>query len=278
MRLNHNLASLDVFRAYSRTVEEQSVALDKITSGYKVRNAKDDPNVIAQSEKTRIQIRGLQMARRNAQDGVSLLQTAEGGIESITSMIQRIRELTVQAGDAAMSDNDKEVLLNEVNQMLEAIDDTAKNTEFNKVKLLHTDITREVPVGNRAGETVEIKFKDMSADKLGLKGTKGVVEEIKNGKIGNALKIIDTALEGVLSTRSEYGALENRFEDVMVNLDEITFKMERADSNLRDSDIAEEMMIYVKDDILIQSSMSIMHQTNNFPMDVLKILENVRGK
>lgn len=275
MRLSHNLASLNVFRAYSRALEEQSVAFDKITSGYKVRNAKDDPNIIAQSEKTRIDIRSIQMARRNAQDAVSMLQTVEGGIESITSMIQRIRELAIKAGDGSISKEDKQIIVNEIDEMVKGINDTAKNTDFNTVKVLNEEYKKQVPIGNKAGETVEMNFKDMSADGLGL--TK-ISERIENGDIGIALENIDKALEGVLSTRSKYGALENRFENVMDNLDEITFRMENADSNLRDADIAEEMMIYVKDDVLIQSSISIMQQTNNFPMDVLKILENISGR
>lgn len=275
MRLSHNLASLNVFRAYSNSLEEQSVAFDKITSGYKVRNAKDDPNIIAESEKTRIEIRSLQMARRNAQDAVSMLQTVEGGIESITSMVQRIRELTIKAGDGSISNEDKQIIINEIDEMVKGINDTAKNTDFNTVKVLNEEYKKQVPIGNKAGETVEMNFKDMSADGLGLSK---ISEKIKSGDIGVALETIDRALDGVLTTRSKYGALENRFENVMDNLDEMTFKMEGADSKLRDADIAEEMMIYVKDDVLIQSSMSIMKQTNNFPMDVLRILENVSGK
>ena len=136
MRLSHNIASLNVYAAYSKALEKQSIAINRISSGYKVNNAKDDPNAIAQSERMRMQVRGLQMAGQNAQDGVSMLQTAEGGLDGMTSMLQRVRELVVQSGNGSNTEDDKKTMQNEIDQMIAGMDETANNTEFNGVSLL----------------------------------------------------------------------------------------------------------------------------------------------
>lgn len=284
MRLSHNLASLNAFRNYSNVLREQSTALDKITSGYKVRCSKDDPNVMVQSEKTKIQIRGLQMASKNAQDGVSMLQTADSSLESIGSMLTRIKELTLQASNGTNNLEDKEVIQNEINELISGIDSTAKNTEFNGVELLsqgnkfsdqNNIKTKPMPVGANVGEIVDIPFYNLTADGLGISGKINVTDI---NKFEESLDVVNNAIETVISVRSEYGALENRFEDCMNNIGEISLKMEGANSELVDADVAEEMMNYAKSDILYQSSLAIMRQTNNFPMDVLKILENVKSK
>ncbi|EPY6466744.1 flagellin [Clostridium sporogenes] len=284
MRLSHNLASLNAFRNYSKVLTEQSTALDKITSGYKVRRSKDDPNVMAQSEKTKIQIRGLQVASRNAQDGVSMLQTAEGGLESIGNMLMRIKELTIQAANGTNNLYDKEVIQNEINELIAGIETTAKGTEFNGIKLLseggkfgdQTNLrTKSVPIGANVGDLEDIPFYDLTIDGLGIKGEIDVTD---TNKLGQSLDAVNGAIETVLSARSEYGSLENRFEECVNNIGEISLKMEGANSELVDADVAEEMMNYAKSDILYQSSLAIMRQTNNFPMDVLKILENVKSK
>ncbi|WP_434296986.1 flagellin [Clostridium sporogenes] len=283
MRLSHNLASLNAFRNYSKVLSEQSTALDKITSGYKVRCSKDDPNVMVQSEKTKIQIRGLQMASRNAQDGVSMLQTADGSLENIGNMLMRIKELTLQASNGTNNLEDQEVIQNEINELISGIDSMAKNTEFNGVELLSqgnkfsnaNTMTKIMPIGANAGEIVNIPFYDLTADGLEINGEINVTDK---NKLGKSFGIINNAIDTVLSVRSEYGALSNRFEECMNNIAEISLKMEGANSELVDADVAEEMMNYAKSDILYQSSIAIMRQTNNFPIDILKILENVKSK
>ncbi|NFC29511.1 flagellin, partial [Clostridium botulinum] len=265
-------------------IREQITALDKITSGYKVRGAKDDANVMAQSEKTKIQIRGLQVASRNAQDGVSMLQAAEGGLESIGNMLMRIKELTIQAANGTNDLDDKEVIQNEINELVAGIETTAKGTEFNGVKLLsqgnkfsnQADVkTKSVPIGANVGDLEDIPFYNLTTEGLDIKGE---IDVTNASKLGKSLDAVNNAIETVLSVRSEYGSLENRFEECMNNVGEISLKMESANSELVDADVAEEMMIYAKSDILYQSSLAIMRQTNNFPMDVLKILENVKSK
>lgn len=296
MRLSHNIASLNVYRTYSKVLDKQSDALGKISSGYKVNTAKDDPSVIAQSERMRMQIRGLQMAGRNTQDGVSMLQTAEGGLDSITSMLQRIRELVVQSGSGINNNEDKQTIQNEITQMVDGIKDIANNTEFNGVKMLNPEKDKDgnivqlnMAIGANADESVEIPrislmpeslstidkntFQELTLEKL-----KNDYSITKDNSIDRALTIVDAALNTVTTIRSKYGALENRFEDSLGNIGEIADRLEGADSNIRDADIAEEMIALTKNNLLAEAGNAMMVQTNKFPQDVLRILENVRSR
>lgn len=295
MRLSHNMASLNVYSAYSKALQKQSDAMNKISTGYKVNNAKDDPNVIAQSERMRMQIRGLQMAGKNAQDGASMLQTAEGGLDSMTSMVQRIRELVVQSGSGANTAEDKKTIQNEIDQMIDGMDDIAKNTEFNGVKLLAEDKSLDMAIGANAGESVEIPQFKLTSDKIGndtanplntLQSIRSTnkndgsvgVNNITDNSIDKAFEIVDKSLDKIVSIRSKYGALENRFEGSLSDINEISDRMDGADSSLRDADIAAEMAELAKNNILAEAGNAIMVQTNKFPQDVLTILQNVKSK
>lgn len=269
MRLNHNLASLNVYRSYVKDLKKQSTALERISSGNKINKAGENPNAIAQSERYRLQIRSLQMASKNVQDGISMLQTAEGGIRGVNESLQRIRELVLQAG-GVNSNSDKEIIQGEINQMIENIESLAKNTEFNDVKLLSGEGSMSMPVGADIGEKLEIPKYDLTASGLDL--------NIDLNDIDGSLKRIDGAIDKVLSARSKYGALENRFESNHENLIEISQKVVGAESSIRDADIAEEMMEFSKNSILVQAGNAMMVQSNKFPQDVLRILENVRSR
>lgn len=293
MRLNHNLASLNIYREHIKVLGNQSKALDRISSGNKINSAKDNPNAIASSERMRMQIRGLQMAQRNAQDGVSMLQTADGGLDSITNMLQRIRQLTVQAGSGANTPSDIENIQTEINEMIEGIDSIAANTEFNGVHVLNPEGDPSVaydnnvpskklimPIGANVGEEVEIPLYDVSSNNL-TDGTNSL-SELKDGLEGlgvdKALSIIDGATNTVLSVRSKYGALSNRFESTYNKVAEIHDTITGAESQIRDADVAEEMMEFAKNNVLIDAGHAMMVQSNKFPQDVLRILENVKSR
>ncbi|WP_411679135.1 flagellin [Clostridium thailandense] len=296
MRLSHNIASLEIYKSQMKVSQKQSTALSRISSGYKVSCAKDDPNAIAQSERTRMQIRGFQMAAQNNQDGVSMLQTAEGGLDGMTQMLQRIRELTVQAGSSANSPEDRKNIQSEIDQMVKGIGDIVNNTEFNgkavlnKTKLDPTDIGEAVnldmQIGANSGDSVKIPIYDLSPGKLAIEGSGALAGKsindinIEDGgtSIDDALTIVDNAIDKVVNVRSKYGSLENRFEGTLNDVNEISDTMENVDSSLRDADIAKEMMEYSKDNILIDAANAMMAQTNKFPQDVLQILQNVRSK
>lgn len=275
MRLNNNMASLNIYKEYSKVLTKQSSTLGKISSGYKVNKAGDSPNAISQSEKLRMQIRGLQMASRNVQDGVSMLQTADGGLDSVTSMLQRMRELTIQAGSGINTASDNVTIQSEIDQMRKGIDDISTNTQFNGVKLLQidtgdTNTVLSMVVGANPDEKVDIKrFNLVCNGDLNL--TTIQVDSKANRDI--ALTKIDTAIDKVLSARSYYGSLENRFESGLTNISEIGDKIQAADSELRDADVAEEMMEYAKEGILIEVGNAMMVQSNKLPQDVLRILD-----
>lgn len=273
VRINKNIASLNIYRSYSQNLKMQSSALGRISSGVKINSAKEDPNAIAQSERLRIQIRGLQMAARNTQDGVSMLQTSEGGLDGITNSLQRVRELLVKAGGAT-TDADKEVIQNEINQMVKGADDMANNTEFNGVKLLvgganDGTVSLETVTGANVGEKIDIPKYNLTAEELKL-------NEIDAKDIDGSLTIIDNALDVIIGARSKYGALQNRFESSYNSTIEIADKIQSAESSIRDTDIAEEMMEYAKYNILIEAATAMMAQSNRFPQDALRVLENVK--
>lgn len=281
MRVNKNIASLNIYRSYSENLQKQSGSLTRISSGIKINSSKDNPNAMAQSERLRMQIRGLQMAARNTQDSVSMLQTVEGGLEGITNSLQRARELIVQAGGTTNT-QDKETIQREINQMLAGADDMASNTEFNGVKLLVNKDNKEPKfiesaTGANVGEIIKIPRYDLS--------TRGLMLEDESGKglidlkdIGNSLKLMDDAINTVISARSKYGALENRLESNYSSTTELSDKVQSAESGIRDTDMAEEMMEFSKYNILIEAGNAMMAQTNKFPQDILRVLENVRSR
>jgi len=282
MRLSHNLASMNVYRSYSKALEKQSGALDRISSGNKLNRAVDNPNALAQSEKMRIQIRGMQMAQRNMQDGMSMLQTAEGGLDGMTSMLQRMRELTVQAGSGTNTEEDKKVIQSEIDQMVQGIDSLADGTEFNGVKLLKIDAgdtktVLDMATGANVDEKIQInRFNLTSGGDLKLIDDvtgKSNVDVTTSAGVGKVLETLDNAINTALSIRSEYGALENRFESSVKGSNEITEKLISADGSLREADIAEEMMEFAKGNILIEAGNAMMVQSNKFPQDILRILD-----
>lgn len=281
MRLRNNMASLNVYRSYVKNLSGQSNAIEKLSSGKKLNKAGDDPNKVSQSERFRMHIRSLQMAARNNQDGVSMLQTAEGGIKGIEDSIQRVRELVVKSGGAT-NDFDKGVIEQEINQMLDGIDTLANNTEFNGVKLLgdKTVVDNSNPsfVSNKIGaqidEEVKIPKYNLSSEGLGLKGDNGI--SIKD--IGGSLEKLDEALTEVTKAGSKYGALENRFESNQSNLIEMSDRIQGAESVIRDTNVAFEMIELSRSSLLVEAGNAMMVQTNKMPQDILRILENVRAR
>lgn len=289
MRLSHNVASLQIYQSYSIVQQNQSIALERISSGSRINSAKDDPSGIAQSERMNMQIKGLQVAGSNAQDGISMLQTADGGLGNITDMLQRIRELVVQAGDGTNTTTGRQSIQNEINQLTSGINDIANDTEFNGKKLLSQSGDSntqylEMPVGANPDEKVQIPMYNLSlnnsssASGVNLSDIKSIDITSGGQSVDKTLDVVDSAISSVSSIRSKYGALENRFQGTVDNINDVSNKIQSADSSLTDADIAKEMMEYSKDSILSQAGTAMMVQTNKFPQDVLSILGNVRSR
>lgn len=219
------------------------------------------------------------MAARNAQDGISMLQAAEGTLGSINEMLIRVRELAVQAGTDTNSPEDKTVIQREIDQMLKGISDASSSMEFNGVKLLASGSNELLmPTGANKDEFVKIETFDLTS--AGLKDSEGNllanINVSEEGGVSKALKTIDSVTDSILSINSKYGALENRFETSFNNLNEVADKMQAAESSIRDADVAEEMMEVSKDNILIDAGNALMAQTNRFPQEILRILENMK--
>lgn len=273
MRLNHNLASLNVYRGYLKNLKSNSIAMKKVSSGDKIQSAKDNPNNLAKSERMRMNIRGLQMANRNVQDGVSMLQSADGSLSSINAILGRVRELTVQYGNGSNSEEDKEIIKGEIDQMIGGYEDIINNSEFNGVKLFKGDEKRPMQLGADVGDSMELEFfnlKDKLQNLTNLKGKKTSSTE--------ALVEVDKAINEIVDVRSKYGAIMNKFEGTMDNLSDFELVTQESESRVRDADIAEEMVEVARTSILIDAGQSIMVQTNQLPQDMLRVLENIRTK
>lgn len=274
MRLSYNIPSLNIFNQQSKILQQQSVALGRISSGVKVNSAKDSPNTIAQHEKFQMQIRGLEMAQRNVQDGVGLLQTADGGLSEITSMLQRVKELVVQAGSPANTDDNKVTIQNEISQLAKGIDDISNTTNFNGINLLKSEGSIQMVVGANQDEKVTIPSYNIESSNLKNADGKSLLD-IKFDTpqdMLDAVDIADSSLNTVLNIRSNLGAIENRFESSVQSLGDISSKIQGADSQISDADIAEEMVEYSKDNILVEAGNAILAQTNRMPQDILNIL------
>lgn len=273
MRLYHNTMSLNVYRNYSKSVGNQSKSVEKISNGYKVNSAYEDPNALAKSETMRMQIRGMQMSQRNLQDGISMLQSLDGSLDKVNSVLNRIRELVVQAGGAG-ADDDKKSIENEIDEMKNTLNNIIAGSDFNEVNLVNGTIPggKEMVCGSLTGEKITIPTINLKPDKLGLTSI-----DIKNN-LGDSIETIDKAISMVVSARSEYGAIQNRLESTYEISSENQLVSGKAESELRDLDVAEEMINFSRNNILIEAGNAMMAQTNRFPQDILRILENVRSR
>ncbi len=267
MRLSRNMSAMRIFNSYTKNLVAQSKAYGSISSGNKIQTYRDNPNAKAKSDKLKLEIRGLQMATRNIQDSVSLMQTMDGGMQSISESLQRARELMVQVGGATTSE-DKAVIQREIDQNLEHITYTANNTEMNGVKLLADK--------NNPGDTVDLLIGATSdyITKLPTYNSDGS-NKISVENINDGLERLDDAIDKLNSGRGKYGALSNRMESTADYTSEIVGKVEGAEGEITGADIALEMVEYAKNSILVESGMAMMAQSNEFPQDILQILSNV---
>jgi flagellin len=275
MRINHNIASLNTYRQLTINNNAGSKSLEKLSSGYRINRAGDDAAGLAISEKMRGQIRGLNQAERNAQDAISLIQTAEGALNETHSILQRMRELAVQSASDTNTDDDRKELQKEISQLLEEIDRISTDTEFNTMKLLNgsyetTALTFQV--GANSGQIVDINLNDMSATTgLGL-STTNVNLETRTGA-STAIEEIDKAIINVSSERAKLGAMQNRLEHTINNLGTTSENLTASESRIRDVDMAKEMMEFTKNSILQQAATAMLAQANSQPQGVLQLLQ-----
>jgi flagellin len=282
LRIQNNVEAFNAHRQLQGTASKAAKAMEKLSSGYRINRAADDAAGLAISEKMRSQIGGLDQAQRNAQDGVSLVQTGEGALNEVHSMLQRVRDLKVQYANGTLDDDDKTAISAEVQQLGKEISDISTKTEFNGIKLLSggSDVTLQVGAGS--ADTITLTATEMSAA-VGTAGTGGLKEITDIGSATtvtaadtafSALSIdnIDAAIKNVSNARSTFGAIQNRLEHRLNNLSTYQENLVASESRIRDVDMASEMVNFTKLNILQQAGTSMLAQANQAPQNVLSLL------
>lgn len=284
MRINHNIAALNTYRQLTGNTSNTSKSLEKLSSGMRVNRAGDDAAGLAISEKMRGQIRGLDQASRNAQDGISLIQTAEGALNETHSILQRMRELAVQSSNGTNTDDDRAEMQKEIDQLLTEVDRISSDTEFNTQKLLDgTTGALTFHIGANTAQNTSLTISTMDSATLGtLNGGTTALEDIGDTGSNNlktqggadaAITIIDEAIKDVSSERAKLGAMQNRLEHTINNLGTTSENLTASESRIRDVDMAKEMMEFTKNNILSQASQAMLAQANMQPQSVLQLLQ-----
>ncbi len=272
MRIQNNLMAVNTHRQYGINNNAVSKSAEKLASGYRINRAGDDAAGLAISEKMRAQVRGLNMASKNSQDAISLVQTAEGALQEIHSILQRMNELAVQSSSGTNDDTvDRKALNSEFVQLRTEIDDIASQTEFNDMKLLNAGTgvsTFTIQVGAKNGDTLNINISGMSA--TGLLIDANTVDTAAAAQ--TSITKIRTAVNKVSDQRADLGALQNRLEHKIANLDISAENTQAAESRIRDVDIAKEMTAFTKNNILSQAATAMLAQANAAPQNVLSLL------
>jgi flagellin len=271
MIVQHNMAAANTNRQLGITNSNLAKKTEKLSSGYKINRAGDDAAGLSISEKMRGQIRGLEQASTNAQDGISLIQTAEGALNETHSILQRMRELTVQASNDTNVTADRTAIQEEVTQLENEITRIASQTEFNKQKLLNGTLSSvNLQVGANASQNISFAISNMEASALGVNNISSTLSAYTTATA--SLSTIDTALENVSKQRSLMGAMQNRLEHTIANADNTAENLQAAESRIRDVDMAKEMVGYSKDSILQQAAQSMLAQANQATQGVLSLL------
>ena len=273
MVVQHNVTAINANRQLGITTGIQAKSSEKLSSGYKINRAADDAAGLAISEKMRRQIKGLTQASANAQDGISAVQTAEGALNEVHEMLQRMDELATKAANDTLTTDDRTYIQQEVSALISEIDRTSSATTFNEQKLLDGNFTgKNLQVGtdNATTDTIAIDISSMSASGIGVNG---IALGTANGDAArSSIDTIKTALTSVSSQRAALGAIQNRLEHTIKNLDNVNENTTAAESQIRDTDMAAEMVKYSNNNILAQAGQSMLAQANQSNQGVLSLL------
>jgi len=273
MVVQHNVTAMNANRQLGITTGIQSKSSEKLSSGYMINRAADDAAGLAISEKMRRQIKGLTQASANAQDGISAVQTAEGALNEVHEMLQRMDELATKAANDTLTTDDRTYIQQEVSALISEIDRTSSATTFNEQKLLDGNFTNknlQVGTNNVSTDTISISIDSMSATGIGVNT---IALGTANGDAARgAIDTIKTALTSVSSQRAALGAIQNRLEHTIKNLDNVNENTTAAESQIRDTDMASEMVKYSNNNILAQAGQSMLAQANQSNQGVLSLL------
>ena len=271
MVVQHNMTAMNANRQLGVTTSAQAKVTEKLSSGFKINRAADDAAGLTISEKMRSQIRGLTQASANAQDGISCVQTAEGALTEVHSMLQRMNELAVKAANGTNTSEDRNAIDKEVQALVTEIDRVSESTEFNTLKLLDgsfSKVTLQVGAQNKTEQTISVTIKAMNASSIGLPGIS--VKTQSTAK--DAIDLVKNAIKAVSDQRSDLGAIQNRLEHTIANLDNVVENTTAAESSIRDTDMAKTMVDYTKNNILAQAGQAMLAQANQSNQGVLSLL------
>ena len=272
MVVQHNLTAMNASRQLGITTASQAKTTEQLSSGYKINRAADDAAGLTISEKMRSQIRGLTQASDNAQDGVSLVQTAEGALAEVHSMLQRMNELAVKSANGTNTSADRSAIQKEVTALVSEVDRVQQSTEFNTLKLLNGDFSAgkalQVGAANTSSQRILVSIGNMDAQSLGIKDVS--LSSLTGAQA--AISKITQAIAQISEQRSKLGAVQNRLEHTIANLDNVVENTTAAESQIRDTDMADTMVNYSKNNILAQAGQAMLAQANQSNQGVLSLL------
>lgn len=279
MVINHNMSAIFSSRYEGINTLGLQKSMEKLSSGERINRAGDDSANLAVSEKMRSQIRGLNQASRNVSNAVSFIQTTEGHLQETTDILQRIRELAVQGANGIYSDEDRMQIQVEVSQLVAEVDRIASTAQFNGMNLLTGRFASEglnFQIGANVDQNVNVKIGNMDAATLGLKGTQdseNTVSVSDSGSANMTIATVDNALRTVNKQRADLGAYQNRFELAQKGIDIAAENLTATESKIRDTDMAQEIVNYTKNNILQNASIAMLSQANSNSMNVLDLLK-----
>jgi flagellin len=265
LRITHNVEAMNSYNALSKTSAAISKSMQRLSSGYRINSAADDAAGLGISESMRSQIRGLGQAQKNIQDGTSMVQTAEGNLDEVHSMLQRVRELAVQYKNGSLDNNARTSIQNEVNQLASEISRIGSSASFNGINLLSSATTVSFQVGANDGQQIGVTFINLAStvgtsySSLSTTGTADITE-------------IDQAITAVSTARATFGAVQNRLDHSLSVAASYQENLTSAESRIRDVDMADEMVALTKNQILSQAGTAMLSQANQAPQSVLRLL------
>lgn len=269
LQINTNVAALNSYRNLTGTQGAMNTSLERLSSGLRINRAADDAAGLAISEKLRSQVNGLNQAQANAQDGVSLIQTAEGALNEVHSILQRMRTLAVQSASDTNTDSDRTQIQKEITQLNSELDGISTRTQFNGMNLIDGSFTgKSLQIGANAGQTMGVSIGGMSSTSLSVNS---IALGTQAGAAA-ALSNIDSAIFQVSSQRADLGAIQNRLQHTISNLGVSAENLAASQSRIRDTDMAREMTSFTRSQILQQAGVSMLAQANQAPQSVLKLL------
>jgi flagellin len=269
MVVQHNVTAMNANRQLGITTNNQAKSSEKLSSGYKINRAADDAAGLAISEKMRRQVRGLTQASANAQDGISMVQIAEGALNEVHDMLQRMNELANKAATETLTSSDRGYINQEVTALKAEIDRTANDTKFNELELLSSATSYKIQVGADNGQYITVKLQKMTASGLGV----DAVDVSSQVGASSGIAAVKSGISSLSSMRADLGAVQNRLEHTIKNLDNVTENTQAAESQIRDTDMAKEMVKYSNNNILAQAGQSMLAQANQTNQGVLSLLQ-----